>query len=174
MINTSWAGCNSLRCNRKNSRTRLFTRFLRTASPTLRLTVTPSLPSGSGPGARMTTKCGLRRPRLRDCNSRNSARLRIRRRRGNVRSESAARALGRRRDDKLLPALRPSALQNLPSSGGCHAGQEPMLTAAPHVARLIRSFHVWPSRRVISPGKRRYDSPKRVAYLTATRLSILS
>lgn len=101
----------------------------------------------------MTMKCGPFRPRCPSCKLRNSFRLRRRRRRGKALSELPSRALGRRGDDKAFPSLRPAGLEHEATSGCLHACSEPMTPSAPHIARLVRSFHVSSSRSVISPGK---------------------
>ena len=147
MTNRSRAGCNSLRVFRKNSRTSLVTRVLRTASPTFRLTVTPSLHSGPGPRSAITTKCGVFEPRCPRCSRTKSARARRRRCGGNARSELPPRALGRRSDDKTLAALCSPVLEDVPSSGRLHARQESVDTSPSQIARLIRSFHVGPTER---------------------------
>ena len=141
MIKRSWAGCSSFLCNLKNSLTRRFTRLRSTALPTLRVTVTPSLQSGWGPGTKITIKCGLLFPRCPRWRRRNSDRLRTLRRLGNFLSRLPSRTLGWCRDRKSLPSLGSATLQNPASPRGRHPRPEAVAPSAPQVARLIRSFH---------------------------------
>lgn len=141
MIRRSWAGCNLFRCSLKNSLSRLFTRFLLTAQPTFRLTVTPSLHSSSGPATSSTMKCGVFLPRCDRWIRKNSERLRMRRSRGNFLSCSASRAFRRSRDCKSHAPLSPSAFNYPAPAGRCHSGPESMPPPSADIARLERSFH---------------------------------
>ncbi len=141
MIRRSWAGCNLVRCTLKNSLSRLFTRFLLTAQPTFRLTVTPSRQSSSGPATSITMKCGVFVPRCYPWIRKNSERLRRRLSRGNFLSCSASRAFRRSRDCKSHAPLSPSAFNHPAPAGRCHSGPESMSPPAADIARLERSLH---------------------------------
>lgn len=141
MTRRSWAGCNSCRCNLKNSRTRRFTLFRSTEQPTRRLTVIPSRPCAWGLAARITMKCAVFLPRYPRCNRTKSALLRIRRRRGYLLPLLSSSPFWRRRDRKSLSPLGSPVLEYPAPTRGLHAGSETMASTTPLVAWLIRSLH---------------------------------
>lgn len=141
MTRRSWAGCNSCRCNLKNSRTRRFTLFRSTEQPTRRLTVIPSRPGAWGLAARITIKCAVFLPRYPRCKRTKSALLRIRRRRGYLLPLLSSSSFWRRRDCKSLSPLGSTVLEYPAPTRGLHAGSETMASTTPLVAWLIRSLH---------------------------------
>lgn len=134
-------GCNFVRCNRKNSRTRRFARFRSTEPPTFRLAVIPRRVSLVVPGSWRTRKWLLALPRFPRWIRRKSLRLRTRRARVSRRSVLSASTLGRRRYSQTLASFVAAALQHQSATRSGHTCTKTMTATPSKITGLIRSFH---------------------------------